>query len=71
MVGEDVWAQQTLLYVDAGFKMILSVKLLHGDHWFRSDIIEKCLLSTFTQVLLSLGETRFGKDGLPAAIYAS
>ena len=42
------------------------------------DIIEKCLLSTFMRVVLSVGEmqlernykTRLGKSRLPAAIYA-
>ena len=45
-----------------------TINLLTGD------IIEKCLLSTFMRVVLSVGEiqlgkkTRLGKSRLPAAI---
>ena len=48
------------------------------DHQFTGDIIEKCLLSIFMQVVLTVGKTRekacktqLGNDHLPAAIYAS
>ena len=54
---------------DADLLMIFSVRLLHVDHYQFGDIIEKCLLSILTRVLLLVGETRLGKGRLPATIY--
>ena len=41
--------------------MIFSVRLLHVDHQFTSDIVEKCLLSIFMRFVLAVGETSLGK----------
>ena len=42
--------------------MIFSVSLLHVDHKFTEDIIEKCLLSIFTLVVWTVGKTQLGKN---------
>ena len=44
--------------MDAGLQMIFSVRLLHVEHSFTGDIIEKCLLPTFMWVVLSVRETQ-------------
>ena len=48
--------------MDAGLQMIFSVRLLHVEHSFTGDIIEKCLLPTFMWVVLSVRETQLGKN---------
>ena len=58
---DEVWGW-TLSNADASLQMIFSVRLLYVGHSFTSDIIEKCLLSTFMQVVLSVGETQLGKN---------
>ena len=51
--------------------MILSVKLLHMNHECTSDIVEKCLLPIFMQVILTAGETQLGKKTFPSRLPAA
>ena len=44
--------------------MIFSARLLHVDHEFTGDYIEKCLLSILMQIVLTVGETQLGKKRL-------
>ena len=48
--------------MDAGLQMIFPVRLLHVDHSFTGDIIEKCLLLTSMHAVLPVGETQLGKN---------
>ena len=49
------------MHVNAGLKIIFSISLLHMEHLFTGDVIEKCLLSTFMRVVLSVGNS-IGKN---------
>ena len=61
------------------YKWFFSVRLLHVEHKFTGDIIEKYLLPIFMWGVLTVTETQLGKaiktwlgkGRLPAVIYAS
>ena len=47
--------------MDAGLQMIFFCKIATLRSLITSDIVEKCLLSIFMQVVLTVGETQLGK----------